>query len=926
MPQVLSLVQGGYTANALMLVCAAAAVSIGHRARVVVCDGFQWLVVCEADSIGSGQVLEGPISALSDLEMEQTKGKRLPVVASGRTIATLLIEGEEDESFYRQDISDLLIPFSLAALAHVNEWQRVTIVRQREERRFSDEEGQRVESALRESELRFRRMAESTQDVIWISELAPERVLYVSPSFERIWGYKPDELYGNPQLWVQGICAGDRERVKASFDSWISDSLAAPWMAEFRVVHPSGSVRWILDRGAKSVTGPGIRISGISTDITERRLAEQALEASQERFALAMHAARDGHWDWVMSTDEFYASERMLEIYGFPSGHRFAGRDDFLRQFPFGPGERERWQSEFADYLRGNDTHFELTLSMLREGKVCYAHLHGLVSRDAVGKPIRWTGSVRDVTEQHAREVALKLSEERFALAVAASNDGIWDWDASSGQTFLSERARRLFGLTADAPGGAREQWLSAIRWHPTDAEKDDPAHRMASYLDGRLPTFDGEWRVRQVDGEYRWIRIRGQCVRDPAGHPLRMAGAVSDIDARRRTETALRQAQRLEAVGTLAGGIAHDFNNILGAILGFVELGLADTRAGSRARRDIELMGQAAERGRTLVERILAFSRAGRSESVPVSVDAVVTDAIQLLTPTVPAGVTVEMTLDASEATVLCDPTQLHQVAMNLLTNAVQAMPHAGRLFVGTRKCHLADILLATTGDLLPGEYVSLTVGDTGVGIAPTVLPRIFDPFFSTKEVGIGAGLGLSLVHGIVSEHGGAVKVETQPQQGSQFIVYLRRGADEQPVAISQRPPHSAGKARSVLVVDDDDLMLRVMVDAFARAGFTPTGFGSAREALEVFAAKPESFDAVVTDGRMPGMSGKALIAALRQHRPHVPVVLITAYVESTHLDPSEEHGADAVLRKPTTLRQLVDEVTRLLLDRGTKGRGRPS
>jgi PAS domain S-box-containing protein len=901
-----ALVQRGHAREAAAQVAVAAALRCGQAVRLLVRVDNGWHVEAQAGADGSARAAQG------DALLGTLPPQRLCTVSADGDAPLAAVCADAPVA---ATCADLAAPLLVVALALANAGLQRTIARRESERRAAETEGLRVQSALRESESRFRRMAESTQDVIWITEVAPERVIYVSPGFERIWGHRPDALYADPHLWVKGIHPDDQQHVGESFAAWIVDSGERPWVGEFRVVHPSGQVRWILDRGAKSLAGGTMRVSGISTDITERRCAEQALAASQERFALAMDAARDGHWDWVIASDDFYASERMLEIYGFPPGHRFRGRADFLGQFPFLPGERERWRAEFGAYLQGRDTHFELTLGLLRAGEVRYARLHGLVTRDAAGQPMRWTGSVRDVTEQRERELALRLSEERFALAVAASNDGIWDWDSARDTVFLSERALRLFGLAPAASADPRPlaRWLAEVRWHPADAED----HRIAvtHYVDGRLPAYDGEWRVRQADGEYRWIRIRGQCVRDADGRPLRMAGSVSDVDVRRRTETALRQAQRLEAVGTLAGGIAHDFNNILGAILGFTELGVADTRAGGRARRDIELIGKAAERGRALVERLLAFGRTGASEHVPVRLDAVVADALQLLASTLHAAVRLETALHAAHATALCDPTQLHQVAMNLLTNAAHALPRGGSLRVSTQARRLDAPRIATLGELGPGDWVMLAVEDSGEGIAPEVLPRIFDPFFSTREVGLGAGLGLSLVHGIVTEHHGAVVVETQPGAGSSFQAWFRRGPDQPAAAISP-PPGRAGQGRGrVLVVDDDDLVLEVLVDALARAGFEPSGFASAQEALAAFAAAPRAFAAVVTDGRMPGMTGFALIAALRRLRAAVPVVLVTGYLGAdADADLGPEHAADAILRKPVALRQLVEVVARLV------------
>ncbi|WP_157265564.1 sensor histidine kinase [Azohydromonas aeria] len=270
------------------------------------------------------------------------------------------------------------------------------------------------------------------------------------------------------------------------------------------------------------------------------------------------------------------------------------------------------------------------------------------------------------------------------------------------------------------------------------------------------------------------------------------LAQLLEQDGSRRRAAAARQQAQRVEAVGLLAGGIAHDFNNILGAILGFGESALRNTRAGSRLRRDLECIVTAGERGRALVERILEFSRSGVAERLPVHVEGEVREALALLAGSLPPLVRVETALNAGHAALLGDPTQVHQVVMNLATNAVQAMPRGGTLRVALEVVTLPAARLAATGAIEPGEYLVLTVSDTGTGIAPQVRARIFDPFFTTKEVGTGTGLGLSLVLGIVTELGGAVDVATEPGAGSTFTVYLPRSGEVADVAPASAPAPS--------------------------------------------------------------------------------------------------------------------------------------
>jgi PAS domain S-box-containing protein len=771
-------------------------------------------------------------------------------------------------------------------------------------------ENARVQAALRDSEQRFRSMADANPDVVWITELSPERVVYTSPSFERIWGLRVEDLYRDPHLWIDSIHPEDRPRIMQAFGQWLAGDPQTPWEAQFRVLRPDGGLRWIRERGV--VIHGGKRVSGVSTDITQQWLADAALRESETRYALAMAAARDGHWDWVVATDEYYASPRMLEIYGFPPDTRFNGREDFLARFPFHPEDRAVWNEAATAHFAGRTARFEIEFRMLRHGQVRWIHLSGLLSRDGEGQPVRWTGSVSDVSDRKASEAALRESEGRFALAVQASNDGIWDLDVVAGTMFMSERAQRLHGLEPGATVRRRGEWVRAIIFHPEDAAQR--AALIEAYLDGDAPSYDGEWRVQHTDGAWRWVHIRGLCLRDAQGRATRMAGSISDIDARRRAEAALQQSHRLEAVGTLAGGIAHDFNNILGAILGFGDMALRHTRAGSLCRRDLEQIIIAGERGRAIVERVLAFSRTGVGERVAVNVQQVVREGLELLAGALPARVRVEPALDAAGAAVLGDSTQVHQLLMNLSTNAIQAMPQGGTLRVSLTRTRLARPLAATTDTLGPGEYVLMTVSDTGTGIAPEIAGRIFDPFFTTKEVGAGTGLGLSLVHGIVTEFGGAVNVVSVVGQGSTFSVYLPCHGDVPAPVVDRLPAVSRGAHEQVLVVDDEEALARLLAQTLSGLGYVPVVFGSAEEALTAFTAHPERFDAVVTDERMPGLSGSELIRAMRGVRATVPALLVSGYLGSAVVERAREAGADAVLRKPLARAELAQALARAI------------
>jgi len=409
-----------------------------------------------------------------------------------------------------------------------------------------------------------------------------------------------------------------------------------------------------------------------------------------------------------------------------------------------------------------------------------------------------------------------------------------------------------------------------------------------------------------------RWYDVYAFRVEDPK---LGRVGILfNDITERRRLEQQLRLSQRLEAMGALAGGIAHDFNNILGAILGYCEMALRDASRGSRLRRDLDSIMTAGERGRALVDRVLAFSRSGLGERIAVHVEKVAREALDLLEAKLPEGIRVEAQLRAGRAAIFGDPTQVHQVLMNLGTNAVQAMPAGGTLSVSLDAVRFEAGRAATVGDIAPGECIVLAVADTGTGIAREVIDRIFDPFFTTKEVGTGTGLGLSLVHSIVTGLGGAIDVASTPGAGSEFTVYLPRSGDAAESDEAEAVAMPRGEGQRVLIVDDEEPLAGLAARTLEELGYVPTGFTSSAAALAAFRADPEGFDAVITDERMPGMTGSALIGEIRRIRREIPILLMSGYVGGAVASRAREAGANEVMKKPLSARDLATSLARVL------------
>jgi nitrogen-specific signal transduction histidine kinase len=395
-----------------------------------------------------------------------------------------------------------------------------------------------------------------------------------------------------------------------------------------------------------------------------------------------------------------------------------------------------------------------------------------------------------------------------------------------------------------------------------------------------------------------------------------KLAREARKVQEREREEMQrqLQQAAKMEAIGRLAGGIAHDFNNILGAILGYGELAQNSLAEGAGARRHIDQVMQAGARGKGLVDRILAFSRSGVGERVPVHVQSVVEETLELLVASLPADVHLERRLDAVDTAVVGDVTQFHQVVMNLCTNAVHAMDRSGVLTVVLEDVALGEHRFVSHGTLCAGSHIRLSVSDTGSGIPTAVLERMFDPFFTTKRVGDGTGLGLALVHGIVADFGGVIDVTTQVGAGTTFTIWLPAAGQMPKLPAKPAGELPRGNGETVMIVDDERPLVTLAEETLAELGYEPVGFDSSLAALQAFRAEPKRFDLVLTDETMPDLTGTELAREMRQLRPDIPIILMSGYSGALLSERAQAAEVMDVLRKPLVRRDIAVPVARIL------------
>ena len=454
---------------------------------------------------------------------------------------------------------------------------------------------------------------------------------------------------------------------------------------------------------------------------------------------------------------------------------------------------------------------------------------------------------------------------------------------------------------------------------HPDDRELVDRVYSEA--VEQRRP-YDLVHRLLMPDGRVKHVHERAETRYDADGNPIRSLGTVQDITDRRQAEQVrqgleaqLRQSQKMEAIGTLAGGIAHDFNNILAAVIGHAELLAEDVGADQAGQEGVEGILEASRRARDLVQQILTFSRLREKERRLIPLEPVIREVLKLLRATLPSTIEIRTTVTSEDHLVLADATQMHQVVLNLCTNAAHAMQeHGGVLDVSYQPVRLDAEQAQLHPGLPPGRFMRLSVRDTGHGMDRITLERIFDPFFTTKSPGEGTGLGLAVVHGIVQSHEGSITATSEPGEGTAFQVFLPAVEGRSTAVATEDSSMPPGSGEHILVVDDEPSLVRIANRLLERLGYRVTAHTHPTEALADFLKRPDDFDLVLSDLTMPQMTGLDLASRLLERRPDLPILLTSGYAGA--LDPAELRrvGVRELVGKPFLTRTLADAVARAL------------
>jgi len=643
-------------------------------------------------------------------------------------------------------------------------------------------------------------------------------------------------------------------------------------------------------------TAPG-QMAAIFSDITDRKRDEIILRRSEKMYRQLIEEAADGICIFDADGHVHEVNPYLCRMSGY-SREEFLGLtiDTF-----FAPEDRLDIPLRLSQLAAGETLAFKKRVAR-RGGEMIYAAISARKVEEG-----RFQAIIRDVTERRLAEEALRLEKEKFQILLEKSPVGVALIGKDGTYQYVNPKFTRIFGYTLEDIPSGREWFRKA---YPDKAYRDTV--RRAWKVDmtgsdmGEMPART--YTVSSKDGSEKLIHFRAVTMEDDAQFIM-----YDDITEKTRLETRLQMAQKMEAIGTLAGGIAHDFNNILSAIIGYTEIALMDIPPGSPPESNLKQVLSAGDRARDLVKQILAFSRLGNQEFKPLLVRPIIKETMKLLRASLPATIEIRQMI-TSDVTVMADPTQIHQIIMNLCTNAAHAMEESGGILeVSLEDTVLDEAFTRQHPDLLPGSYVQLSVSDTGHGMSSEVLQRIFDPFFTTKADGKGTGMGLSVVHGIVHNHGGTISVDSKSDGGTRFDIYLPVIADKTSREKSMPEALPKGSER-VLIIDDEPFQADIGKQVLERLGYTVVTQNDAHAALDVFRKQPDEFDLVITDMTMPKLTGDRLARDMLDIRPDIPIILCTGYSERMTEEKAQQLGIRGFAMKPIVMKEIAGLVRRIL------------
>jgi len=725
-----------------------------------------------------------------------------------------------------------------------------------------------------------------------------------SKGFYQLFGLSP-EAKPSFETWLDAVHPDDRESAMARINESIAEKIALK--NEYRIILPDGRERWIGAFGDTyyDEAGKPFRCLGVCMDITERKQYEEELRRSrdelelrvQERTAEVECAYERLEKERRRLYDVLETLPVMICLFS-PDYHVTFANLAFRERFGEANGRPcyeyvfgQKGPCEFCETFKVFQTkkpyHWERNTP---DG--CVIDAYDFPFTDVDGSPLILEMDI-DITARKHAEKALKYANVYDRNLIEASLDPLVTIDLEGRISDVNTATERITGYPREMLIG------DDFSNYFTDPEKAGEGYQRV-FKEGFVRDYELEMLHR--DGHMTPVLYNASVYRDEKGEMAGVFAAARDITEQRRLEDKLRQAHKMEAIGTLAGGIAHDFNNILAAIIGFTEMAIEDVADRSDVQKSLRNVLKSAIRARELVKQILVFSRKTEHERNPLSLSPIIKETIQLLRASIPTMIDIKVSLTATSDMVLASPVEIQQIIMNLATNASLAMQEKGGIL---------GVSLSDAG-LDPG-MIQLAVSDTGTGMTPEVMKRVFDPFFTTREVGKGTGMGLAVVYGIVKDLGGRITVESAPGKGSTFNVFLPMIRTFTDIASEKTIDIPTGRER-ILFVDDEEILVEWAQITLERLGYTITVTTDGSEALTIFSNDPTAFDLVITDHAMPHLPGHQLAERLLAIRKDIPIILCTGYSETVSPEKAREAGIREFLLKPLTKQELAFAVRRVL------------
>jgi PAS domain S-box-containing protein len=677
-------------------------------------------------------------------------------------------------------------------------------------------------------------------------------------------------------------------------------------------------------------------MTGVVRDVTAQKARDEVIRTSERHFRSYFEMPLVGFAEFTPDLRWIETNQRFCEMLGYtPTELRSRTWPDLTH-----PEDRHLDLAQFREVIAGRSDGYSLEKRYLRkDGSILHAGISVRCLRRPDGSAESFAAMVQDISERKNAELALRENERRLSLIFNNATDAMvllrvepeGRFGIVSANARFVERLALTGGdtLIEDIVGRPLDTLPGAIFGH--DATTGQATMDRLGRIAARVEAETFEEAVPVPEGT-----MTGETVLTPVPDSWGCCAFIlyssRDITERERAkqqrdllEAQLRQAQKMEAIGTLAGGIAHDFNNILGAIIAYTDLALMDQGDAKAQKEDFNQILKASDRAKKLVEQILSFSRQQKQERRPVRLQPVIHEVLRLVRSTLPASVVLDVEIEADSPAVLADPTQIHQILLNLSTNASHAMRGEGTLGVRLEHARVDAATAATVPDLRPGSYALLTVTDTGHGMDAQTLKRIFEPFFTTKPPGEGTGLGLSVAHGIVKEHEGAITARSEPGRGTVFRIYFPEHSVPGIEELSARAPLPSGRGEHILVVDDEPAICHAVGRMLKRIGYSVALAASAQQGLAAFRDAPDSFHGVITDLAMPGMSGPDLATRLLEIRADIPILLATGFSGTWSRDTARAHGFRDLLQKPVSLGDLAGTLHEVLADSAVSPSIRP-